>query len=238
MFPLRKIDPVRRVRRHVDDEETEKSFFHSSLESWVDLNLSTTFTEFSREAIPLSESLPHILHYKDELFELLVKYIDRRDALALEPLLSLLSQFAHDLGATFEPYFARSVTLLGSLVAKHADVSTIEWTFNCLAYLLKYLSRLLVPDLRPLFDILAPLLGREQQKTFITRFAAEALSFLLRKAKEEPLRLIIRHVFEDLIKCGGNHGEKGYRQGLMNMFQESCVVCQSSPLYFGIVLSF
>ncbi|KAH8153790.1 uncharacterized protein LAJ45_01557 [Morchella importuna] len=218
-----KIDPVRRVRRHVDDEETEKSFFHSSLESWVDLNLSTTFTEFSREAIPLSESLPHILHYKDELFELLVKYIDRRDALALEPLLSLLSQFAHDLGATFEPYFARSVTLLGSLVAKHADVSTIEWTFNCLAYLLKYLSRLLVPDLRPLFDILAPLLGREQQKTFITRFAAEALSFLLRKAKEEPLRLIIRHVFEDLIKCGGNHGEKGYRQGLMNMFQESCV---------------
>lgn len=218
-----KIDPVRRVRRHVDNEETEKSFFHSSLESWVDLNLSATFTEFSREAIPLSESLPHILHYKDVIFELLVKYIDRRDVLALEPLLSLLSQFAHDLGATFEPYFARSVKLLSCLVAKHADVSTIEWTFNCLAYLLKYLSRLLVPDLRPLFEILAPLLGREQQKAFITRFAAEALSFLLRKAREEPLRLIVRHAFEDLIKCDGHPGAKGYRQGLMNMFQEACI---------------
>lgn len=154
----------------------------------------------------------------------MVKYIDLRDVLALEPLLNLLSQFAHDLGATFEPYFGRAVALLSSLVAKHADVSTIEWTFNSLAYLLKYLSRLLVPDLRPLFDILAPLLGREQQKGFITRFAAEALSFLLRKAREEPLRLIIRHIFEDLTKTVDNPGANGYRQGLMTMFMESCVV--------------
>lgn len=109
-------------------------------------------------------------------------------------------------------------------MAKHADVSTIEWTFNCLAYLLKYLSRLLVPDLRPLFDILAPLLGREQQKGFISRFAAEALSFLLRKAREEPLRLIVRHVFEDFIQTGENPGAKGYKQGLMTMFMEACVV--------------
>lgn len=109
-------------------------------------------------------------------------------------------------------------------MAKHADVSTIEWTFNCLAYLLKYLSRLLVPDLRPLFDILAPLLGREQQKGFITRFAAEALSFLLRKAREEPLRLIIHHVFEDLTKSVETPCGKSYMQGLMTMFMESCVV--------------
>ncbi|KAL7274098.1 U3 snoRNP protein [Rhizina undulata] len=219
----RKIDPVRRVRRQVDDEETTKSFFHNALETWVDLNLSTTFTEFSREVITLSESLPHIIHYKDKIFDALFTYIDKRDVLSLEPLLDLLAQFAHDLGASFEPYFGRAVTLLSSLVAKHVDVSTIEWTFNCLAYLLKYLSRLLVPDLRSLFDILAPLLGREYQKLFITRFAAEALSFLIRKAREEPLELIVRHAFADLRKNASKLTAKAYPEGLMNMFYEACI---------------
>lgn len=93
-----------------------------------------------------------------------------------------------------------------------------------------------MPDLRPLFDILAPLLGREHQKWFITRFAAEALSFLLRKTREEPLRLIIRHVFEDLIQVVENPGAKDYKQGLMTMFMEACVVSLLFRYYVELLL--
>ncbi|KAA8909474.1 armadillo-type protein [Sphaerosporella brunnea] len=237
-----KIDPVRRVRNYVDDEDTTKSFFKSSFDNWVELNLSATFTQFVREARPLCDSLPLIVHNKDCLFDILYTYIDKRDPLAVEPLLDLLSQLAHDLGATFELYLERSVSLLSKLVAKHVDVETIECTFNCLAYLLKYLSRLLVPDLRPLYNILAPLLGRENQKSFVVRFAAEALSFLIRKAKGESLRLIVRYAFEDLQQSGRKAGTSAYAHGLMTMFHEACIsvdhtIHSRGPQVFGMMLS-
>ena len=211
------------MRNYVDDEETTKSFFKNSFDNWVELNLSITFTLFVREAGPLCQSLPMIVHYKDRIFEILHTYIDKRDVLALEPLLDLLAQFARDLGATFEPYLARSVSVLSGLVAKYVDVQTVGWTFNCLAYLLKYLSRLLVPDLRPLYDVLAPLLGREDQKPFVVRFAAEALAFLIRKAKGEALRLIVRHCFADLLANVNQKEARMYSHGLMTMFHEACV---------------
>lgn len=216
-----KIDPVRRVRRYAVDESHTKSYFRDALESWTDLNLSTTFVEFARRALPLSDSLPLILHHQTSIFDALLEFIGKRDTLSLEPLLDLLAHFAHDLGASFEPYFGRAVLLLSDLVARHVDVSTVEWTFGCLAYLLKYLSRLLVPDLRPLYDILAPLLGRTPQKPFNTRFAAEALSFLVRKTKSESLELIVKHGFTDLRQAGEN---PGYAEGLMTMFCEACTV--------------
>ncbi|KAI5778586.1 armadillo-type protein [Geopyxis carbonaria] len=218
-----KIDPVRRVRRHIDDEETQSSFFHAAFLKWAELNLSTTFTAAVRELRPLCESLPLILHHKDHIFAILETYIAQRDALALEPLLDLLAQFAHDLGAAFEPYLARAVGLLSALAASHTDFATIEWTFNALAYLLKYLSRLLAPDLRALFDVLAPLLGREPQKRHVSRFAAEALSFLVRKAKGESLTLIVRYVLADLRQHAAEPKAAGYPDGLMTMFYEACI---------------
>lgn len=211
------------MRNYVDDEETIESFFKSALDKWVDLNLSTTFKLFLREARPLCQSLPMVVHNKDRIFDILHSYIGKKDVLALEPLLDLLAQFAHDLGATFEPYLARSVSVLSALVAKYVDVETVEWTFNCLAYLLKYLSRLLVPDLRPLYDVLAPLLGREHQKTFVVRFAAEALAFLVRKAKGDALLLIVRHCFTDLRANAGRKEASLYPTGLMTVFNEACV---------------
>ncbi|TGZ79617.1 hypothetical protein EX30DRAFT_321196 [Ascodesmis nigricans] len=218
-----KIDPARVVRRYVDDEETQNSNFQTAYEKWIELNLTATFTQFAKEVRPLSESLPLIVHHKDRIFDLLYSYIDKRDPLALEPLLDLLAQFAHDLGALFEPYLSRSVKLLSSLVAKYVDFSTIEWTFNCLAYLLKYLSRFLTPNLRPLYDIWAPLLGRESQKSFVTRFAAEAISFLIRKAKDQALRDFVRHVLEDLEKNADNSKAAAYSQGVITAFHEACI---------------
>lgn len=214
-----KIDPVRKVRRQHASEDAESSFFQKSLQSWKDLNLSTTFAEFTRELSDHSDSLPHILHYKDAIFASLSKYISKRDPLSLEPLLSLLTHFAHDLGASFEPYFHDSVLLLSGLVVGHIAAEVIEWTFNALAYLFKYLSRLLVADLRPLYAVFSPLLGKSPQKSFVTGFAAEAVGFLVRKLRDEPLRAFVRYVFDDLEA----EGARGYASGVMSMFREACV---------------
>ena len=225
------IDPIRRARRvdvEQDDLRTTTSFLKVGLDRWKDLNLSENFTNFVREAQPLCDSLPQILHYNQSIMDLLVVYIEKHDAQSLEPLLSLLSSFAHDLGITFEKHFSRAVTLVASLAAKHPDVQVIEWTFTCLAWLFKYLSRLLVPDLAPLFRIMAPLLGREPQKAHTTRFAAEALSFLVRKAalayhkNPKPLTIVVDCILADIESMAGHNDHlELYQHGLMTILVDS-----------------
>ena len=162
-----KIDPVHRVQRNESlQEETGllKTHFGLSLTHWAELNLSVNFTEFLRKVKPLSENLPQVLHHADSIFRSLVNHIEERDSASAEPLLSLLAHFAHDLGPRFEKYFAKAVSLVLSVAATHDASEVIEWSFSCLAWMLKYLSRLLVPDLRPLLTIMAPYLGRTRQK--------------------------------------------------------------------------
>ncbi|KAI9775155.1 MAG: U3 snoRNP protein [Geoglossum umbratile] len=224
------IDPIRRVRRHdleTEDLSTATSYFKNSLEQWVDLNVSENFSRFAREVSPLCGSLPQLLYFEDRVIDLLLRYIEMKDSLSLEPLLSLLSHFAHDLGVRFEKYFSRTVTLVASLAAKHSDIEVIEWSFTCLAWLFKYLSRLLVSDLRPLFGIMAVLLGKERQKPFVTRFAAEAMSFLVRKAGAvhhkdiSPLELLARHALRDLKRVTDSKSIMLYQAGLMELFSDA-----------------
>ncbi|OMP81501.1 U3 small nucleolar RNA-associated protein 20 [Diplodia seriata] len=244
------IDPIRRTTRRADDEHdlsTTTSYLKTSFDEWKDLNLSESFHAFSRELDPLCESLPQILHHADSIMDLLVRYIEKRDALSLEPLLSLVSHFAHDLGARFEKYFARTVRIVCDVAAKHPDIEVIEWSFTCLAWLFKYLSRLLVPDLRPLYDLMAPLLGKEHQKSFVSRFAAEAMSFLVRKAgasyhrDKEPLQIIVSHALADLAALAQRSDASQYQRGLMTLFVESVKGVQnglhsSAEAVFGVLL--
>ena len=228
------IDPIRRRRRNEvqeQDLEGSASFFETSLDKWKDLNLSEDFTNFVREVEPLCNSLPKVLHYQGRIFGSLESYIKKGDALSLEPLFDLLSNFAHDLGSRFEEYYSKAITLVASVAANHTDPEAIEWSFTCLAWLFKYLSRLLVQDLRPSFQIMAPLLGREPQKIHTTQFAAEAMSFLVRKAAlmypkdETPLSLILEAIKEDISIFSASEGREAhvklYKHGLATLLLDS-----------------
>ncbi|KAL2362451.1 hypothetical protein RJZ56_004671 [Blastomyces dermatitidis] len=225
-----KIDPIHRVRRASvgDDSDSESdSYFRASLEHWVELNLSENFTQFSQRVNRLCESLPQILHHEDRIMGLLAEYIGKRDELSMEPLLSLVAQFARDLGQRFERHFASTVTLVASVAATHPNIEVIEWSFTCLAWIFKFLSRLLVPDLRQLLGIMSPYLGKEKQKHFVTRFAAESMSFLVRKAalvyykNKAPLDRAVTFLFEDLASTDGERQISMYQQGLMSMFSDA-----------------
>ncbi|KAF2653410.1 hypothetical protein K491DRAFT_751402 [Lophiostoma macrostomum CBS 122681] len=225
-----KIEPVRRGRSTILDNaelETAFSYFRTSLNEWKELNTSEAFTTFARQVAPLCESLPQIVHHSERILNLLVGYIEKGDVWSEEPLLSLLAHFAHDLGAQFERHFERVVRAVSQLAAKHEAFEVIEWSFTCLAWLFKYLSRLLVPDLRSVFDLMAPLLGKDHQKVFVTRFAAESLSFLVRKAgaayhrDTTPLKLVLQHMSSQLKELQGGGKDYEFRHGLMSLFTDS-----------------
>ena len=228
------IDPIRRPRHNDlqdDDLSTLQSFFKNALDRWKDLNLSENFTSFVREVDSICNNVAQILHYNQRIFEVLSRYICLRDALSLEPLLDLLSSFAHDLGVKFEGHFSKAITLVASIASQHADVEVIEWSFTCLSWLFKFLSRLLVPNLKPVFEIMAPFLGREPQKPHTIRFAAEAVSFLVRKAatvyakNPKPLNIIVGAVRDDMMDLKklevGEARIQAYQQGLMTLLVES-----------------
>lgn len=176
--------------------------------------------------MPYCDSLPQILHFEDKIMDLLVSHIEKQERESLEPLLSLLTDFAHDLGTRFEKHYARALVMVAALAATPQDVAVIEWTFSCLAFMFKYLSKLLVPDLRPTYDIMAPLLGRHRQKPHIARFAAEAMSFLIKKAgapahRTKALNMIVKHAKEDLRQMSGTKEYGLYYHGLMTLFAEA-----------------
>ncbi|EDN10099.1 predicted protein [Histoplasma mississippiense (nom. inval.)] len=225
-----KIDPIHRVRRTSvgDDSDSDSdTYFRASLERWMELNLSENFTQFSQRVNRLCESLPQILHHEDRIMGLLAEYIAKGDEMSMEPLLSLVAQFSRDLGQRFERHFASAVTLVASVAATHSNIEVIEWSFTCLAWIFKFLSRLLVPDLRQLLGIMSPYLGKEKQKHFVTRFAAESMSFLVRKAalvyykNKAPLDRAVTFLFEDLASIDGARQISMYQQGLMSMFADA-----------------
>jgi len=53
------------------------------VKKWRDLNLSATFTEFLKKVLPLSESLPQVVHHQDAIMALLEEYVARQDELSL-----------------------------------------------------------------------------------------------------------------------------------------------------------
>lgn len=224
-----KIDPIHRVRRTSfgDGDDDDTPHFRASLEHWMVLNLSENFHEFSRRVSPLSESLAQILYHEDKIIGLLLEYIGKRDQLSMEPLLDLIAQYARDLGPKFERHFAATIALVASIAGTHQDIEVIEWSFTCLAWIFKFLSRLLVPDLRQLLEILTPYLGRERQKPFVTRFVAESMSFLIRKAglvyykNKAPLERAVSFLFQDLGKTLVTRQVPVYQEGLMAMFSEA-----------------
>ncbi|KAI1134946.1 armadillo-type protein [Hypoxylon sp. FL0543] len=226
---LHSLDPLRRVRRHdleVESLETTTSYFRNGMEKWTDINISKEFTSFRRDVRPYCDSLPQILHFQDKIMELLAKYISAHEKESLEPLLDLLTALAHDLGTRFEKHYPTALSLIVGIASRPQDAAVIEWTFGCLAFLFKYLSKLLVPDIRPTFDALAPLLGKARNPPHIARFAAEALSFLVKKAaapanREKALAPLIEHVRLDLEASRDTRQFGLYHHGLMTMFAEA-----------------
>ena len=246
-----KIDPIRRSRDQQPSENESShstSYFRNALDEWVDRNLSEDFTELTKQVVPLCDSLPQLLYHEQKIMDLLLEYIKNGKTVSLEPLLDLVSHFAHDLGLRFEKYFERTVSIVSELAAKHQDVEVIEWAFNCLAWLFKYLSKLLVPDLRPVYNLMAHLLGKERQKPYIARFAAEVMSFLIRKAgsyankDKRPLEVIVGHILYDLVSVTGKGDVQLYEQGLIVLFSESIKGSQDGlhsggPAIFAELLS-
>ncbi|SMN20287.1 similar to Saccharomyces cerevisiae YBL004W UTP20 Component of the small-subunit (SSU) processome, which is involved in the biogenesis of the 18S rRNA [Maudiozyma saulgeensis] len=215
-----RIEPARNLTKRVHDY-VETSHFLASFDHWKDINMSADFTSFSFEVQNIVQTLPQILYHADTIFNALLEHIDKQDNKSLQPLLDLLAQFCHDLGPDFTKYYERAVTSLIKLLdeaIKFESPDVFEWGFNCLAYIFKYLSRVLTDDLIPTFDMLLPLLSNP--KEYLSRFSAEALSFLIRKSNAKKLLILTSHFFD---KLNADDENSNLYDGLLTLFTEAII---------------
>ncbi|AAS52679.2 AEL006Wp [Eremothecium gossypii ATCC 10895] len=212
-----KIEPAKNLSKRAHDY-VESSHFLSSFEHWKEFNMSADFTEFAQEVVNLVQTLPQILYHDDKIYDILSKHIGKHDDKSLQPLLELLSQFCHDLGPDFLKFYERTLLLLINLLdesIKFENSDVFEWGFNCLAYIFKYLSRQLTQDLIPTFTMLFPLLSHK--KEYMSRFAAEALSFLIRKSSPKNLLPFVHNSCKTLNQLENNN----LYDGLHSLFSEA-----------------
>ncbi|KAJ1721435.1 U3 snoRNP protein [Coemansia erecta] len=213
------INVARRLVRDFDEPEDTESYFAESLTKQGELNCTRDYTEFHKRVRNYTQSLAQVLYHKDEIVTAIEEFLTMEHELVLVSLLdSLVTALARDLQDEMMPYFGRLVERITRLI-KADTIEVVEAACNALAYLFKYLAKRLTSDLRPTFDLLKPLLGEERQKTNVRRFAAESLSFLIRKLRGEALQQFVDHTMESLAQCA-EASAQSYRDGLALLFFE------------------
>ncbi|KAI8098559.1 uncharacterized protein BX664DRAFT_254120 [Halteromyces radiatus] len=212
-----KVNVVHRSRLVEDEIEENGSFFYESLQSWKELNLSKQFTLFYREIQPYVKTLASIIHHKEKIMDIMEKYMMVPNSLALDGLLDLVTKLAKDLEGEFYPYYTRMLKCMLPLVY-HQDIKLLECLFNSIAYLFKFLSRQILPDICDTFDLLSKLLGEDiTTKPYIRHFSAEAFAFLMKKVRGQALTDLIQHILDSLKREPSNQ----YTEGLAMLFFES-----------------
>lgn len=207
-------------------DHVESSHFLSTLEHWREINISGNFTDFLDKVELYSQSLPQILHHKVLIFDALYDHIKVKDIYSIQPLLELLSQFVHDLGDDFMEFYPKALSLLVEVALEtnpndeqnnRNSSNQLQWVFNCLAFIFKYLVKSLIKDLLPTFETLYSLLTLHK-KTYVSRFCVEALSYLIRKLKLDDLTIIIKFTLNDDII---NNEE--YCESLATLYSEASI---------------
>ena len=141
----------------------------------------------------MSESLPLVYYHREDISNLFKKHLEEGSKLSQETLLDLLVHFARDLSSEFVPFAKDFFDIIVQLSLKNkSDAQVLEWTFSCLAHLLKLHAKFLSEHLEQFLDSIMPLLV-DNLPAYVRQFAAESFAFLVRKSPNlnDSLRLIV-----------------------------------------------
>ncbi|KAJ1345001.1 hypothetical protein BSLG_000516 [Batrachochytrium salamandrivorans] len=101
----------------------------------------------------------------------------------------LVTALAKDLQEEFYPHFPTVFISIISLVKASTHPDVLEAVFNNVAFLFRYLSKKLLPDIEATFSLMIPVL--RHPKLYVRSFAAESFGFLLRKIKENDRQIVV-----------------------------------------------
>eukprot|EP00794_Sanderia_malayensis_P003704 gene3704-4224_t len=164
-------------------ETTDETYFKESLLKWRDLNCSKDFSVFRAEIWDKIQDLRQIIYHQEDIIKILCKHLLVKNSQCLDALLDLVAQIAKDLRNEFYQHFEGVFDVITKLLVIH-DAEALEQTFTCMAYIFKYCWRYMIQDYQKVYSMYKKLLSTSQ-KIHIRQFAAESISFLIRKLKDK-----------------------------------------------------
>lgn len=123
-----------------------------------------------------------VIYHKQQLVDTLIEYIGKSDELSLQPVLDLTVQLSRDLQQDFYPFFPSFFNAIVRLL--NQETTIIEWAFQTLSYLFKFLWRYMLKDLNNVYELYSPLFD-QSRKQYIRNFAAESFAFIMRKVEDK-----------------------------------------------------
>ena len=211
-----KVNGIHKVQHVEPLLETENSSkLVDCLIKWRMLDLTAAFKSCSQEMWPKSRSYKMVVHYQNDLSEILKRYLQEKDSLALQSLLELLVALSADLGPDFYPRFFTFFPILTDLL-KTNNPKKLEWIFVAISLLFHNLWRYMVDDMENVLNLYKSLLT-DNHPPHIASFAGESISFLLRKVREP------KHVFVKLFNIlkTDSTSEAAIAKVIFHMFKSS-----------------
>ncbi|KAL8136927.1 hypothetical protein V2J09_002928 [Rumex salicifolius] len=185
---------------HLKAEPSNSTFFLDCLIQWRELNTAEDFISLYEDMMPLTQTLPLVLLHKELVISKLISKLNMEARLSLEPILRLVAELARDLLEDFIPFLPKLMDSFLDLLNNGADKEpeTIEQIFTSLSHIIMYLQKYLSQDIALVLRHTRRLIY--YQKDFVQEFMAEVVSFLLRNAPSEQLRIGIKKVVSEVVK--------------------------------------
>ena len=189
------VDAIHRVRQIQPSSDSEDaSKVAECLAKWKSLDLTEQFKYFYQKVFKKCQSYKMVVYYQQDIIKSLLHYLSKEDTLALESLLEVLVSLSADLGPDFYSSFFVFFPILTKLL-KTRDTQKLEWIFVTISLLFRNLWRYMVKDMENVLDLYKTLLTSDQP-SHIATFAAESVSFLLRKSKNH--KQVLKKLFSIL----------------------------------------
>ena len=159
------------------------SFFYEQLLESLRSCLDPSYAVLARKILPISKSLPILIHNKDKLFGFFFEFLDQPYSIikgGFEDFLKLLSPLARDLRGEIYPYFQRLLIALVNVFEPSSE-GVIRSFFDAICFLFKFLQKQLVEDIDNVLNAYVECFFNHKLD-FARRLGAESLAFLLRQA--------------------------------------------------------
>ncbi|GJZ51936.1 small subunit processome component 20 homolog isoform X1, partial [Tanacetum coccineum] len=201
----------------VPDEEVPSndstSFFLASLHHWRLNNTTEDFISFYEEMLPFVQTLPEVLHRKEEILSKLLSRLHMKGRLSIEAIISLIAELSRDLLDLFiqvpkvhrdaesnnSSYLQRVAESLVLLLSSGADrePEIIEQIFNSWSRIMGYLQKDVIKAAVYVLEVTENL--RFYPKEYIQEFTAISVSFVLRRAPDDQLESGVQKVMSEVV---------------------------------------
>ncbi|KAL7718037.1 U3 small nucleolar RNA-associated protein 20 C-terminal domain-containing protein [Entamoeba marina] len=164
------------LKKNIDDTKT---YTFDALMKWKEDDRSQGFYDAFYSIRKDVTTLPLLLYNKDNVVKNILFHLNVKDTLAIHSLLNLTIQLCRDIRQFFYPYVSSFLDYFKTKLIGCDDVTIISDIFTTISFIIKYMYQDILESIDDFMKTYIFFLCHH--KSYVRAFAAESMSYLLRK---------------------------------------------------------